>query len=503
MHFKKSPLLFLFALTFIFSCKKDDQSSLVTPSNPSDLDVATTTLSSVNAFTSVKATSGKAYTTGTLSKDSTYYIDRTNKFTAVPDSLSGAAMVKTANDDKANTSSSFLSFTLSSPATVYVGYDARATAVPAWLSGWTKLSATLGTDDAKMGSFVLYSKAYNAGSVILGGTMAPPAAGAQCQYVVFAKANTTVVASPSAQIATSSQIFGVNGHSLGSDPYLAVGIDQQIALLKQMGMTYYRQDISFKTDGTISSLSSFIPIFNVTKAAGITILPMVYSTTLDLTKSETDNYNAGRLKGSAVASQNSQYFKYYELGNELDNKVILSGNGDKSTDYDLTKFKLVAAYLKGMDDGIKSAQPTAKTMINASWLHFAYTQMLIDYGVNFDIVAWHWYSDMEAAGPGNSMKVTDIAAKLASLFSKPIWFTEVGERYKNVANIEQLQSDFITSFVKKVKTNPNVGAVLLYELFDEPQKSSNALEANYGLIKWTSNYTKWQVKTVVNNLTVN
>ncbi|NCD70143.1 glycosyl hydrolase [Mucilaginibacter agri] len=501
MNPKKIYLLFLFAVTAIISCKKDDSSTLVSPIKPAAVEVATTstTLASANTLTSINVVTGKTYATGTLTNGSTYYIDRTNKLTSVPTSLSGATLIKTANDDKANTSSSFLSFKLSSSSTVYIAYDGRATAVPAWLSGWKKLTSTITTDDTKMGSFVLYSKTYNAGTVILGGTMATPAVGAQCQYIVFAKANTV---SASAVAETSSQIFGVNGHSLGSDPYLAVSIDQQVALLKQMGMTYYRQDVNFKSDGTISSLSSFIPLYNATKAAGISILPMIYATTLDLDKSENDNYTAGRLKGSAVASQNSQYFDYYELGNELDNDVIRSGNGDKSTDYNLAKFKLIAAYLKGMRDGIKSVQPTAQTMINASWLHFAYMQMLIDYGVKFDIVAWHWYSEMEAAAPSNSMKITNIATKLASLFDKPIWFTEVGQRYSNVSNIEDLQSDFITSFIQKVKNNPDVGAVLLYELFDEPQKT-NTLEANYGLIKWTSKYTKWKVKAVVNDLTSN
>ncbi|NCD72401.1 glycosyl hydrolase [Mucilaginibacter agri] len=420
--------------------------------------------------------------------------------TAVPDSLSGLPLIKTANDDKANTSASFLSFTLTNKSTVYVGYDARSTKLPTWLSGWTKLAATVATDDVKMGSFVLYSKSYNAGTVTLGGTMASPAAGALCNYIVFTR--TTSNASAEIQPVNSNLAFGINGHSLGSDPYLEVGIDQQVALLKQMGMTYYRQDINFKTDGSMSSLNSFIPIYNATKAAGISILPMVYTTTLDYNQSESANYAAGHLKGAAVASKNSQYFKYYELGNELDNKAIVSGNGDKTTDYNLSKFKVIAAYLKGMDDGIKSVQPTAQTMIDASWLHFAYMQMLIDYGVKFDIVAWHWYSEMEKVAPKNPLKVTDITVKLSSLFSKPIWFTEVGQRYSNVADIEQQQNDFITSFYKKAKANPRVGALLLYELFDEPQKSANQLEANYGLIKWNSNMTKWTPKTVVNSLTV-
>jgi hypothetical protein len=198
-----------------------------------------------------------------------------------------------------------------------------------------------------------------------------------------------------------------------------------------------------------------------------------------------------------VATKNAVYFKYYELGNEFDNVAIISGNGDEAADYDGHKLKIIAAYLKGMDDGIKSVQPTAKTMIDASWLHYYFLQYLIANGNKFDIVAWHWYSDMEATAA--RIRIPDISLKLGQIFNKPIWFTEVGQRPD--PNAEQLQNDYITSFVKKVKPNPNVGAILCYELFDEPKKSKN--ENSYGLIKWTVPYTTYKLKMVANNLSAN
>ena len=170
--------------------------------------------------------------------------------------------------------------------------------------------------------------------------------------------------------------------------------------------------------------------------------------------------------------------------------VIIGGNGDVAGDYNSSKLKIAAAYLKGMDDGIKSIQPTAKTMIDAGWLHTYFMQYMIAYGNKFDIVAWHWYSDMESTA--TRIKIPDISLKLSALFNKPIWFTEVGQRPDPVPNIEQVQSDFLSSFVKKVKQNPKVGAVICYELFDEPERSN--AEKSFGLFKWNSMYSKYSMK---------
>jgi hypothetical protein len=90
------------------------------------------------------------------------------------------------------------------------------------------------------------------------------------------------------------------------------------------------------------------------------------------------------------------------------------------------------------------------------------------------------------------IKIPDISLKLSSIFNKPIWFTETGQRPDRVANIEQVQSNFLTSFVIKVKKNPRVGSVLCYELFDEPQKS--IAEESYGLMKWISPYSQYTMK---------
>ncbi|WP_162053456.1 malectin domain-containing carbohydrate-binding protein [Pontibacter pamirensis] len=153
-----------------------------------DFSVKGSTSSSTALVSNVSATTGKSYALADLAVGVKHYTDRTYQVTSVPSSVSGASLIQAANDDKTNTSSSLLSFDLNQNATVYVAYDPRATVLPTWLSGWQKLTDRVGVDDAKISHMDLYSKGFAAGKVSLGGNMQSPAAGAQTNYFVLAKA---------------------------------------------------------------------------------------------------------------------------------------------------------------------------------------------------------------------------------------------------------------------------------------------------------------------------
>ncbi|WP_295718802.1 glycosyl hydrolase [Mucilaginibacter sp.] len=494
--FKKTIIASSLLLT-LFSCNKENNiTPAPDPESPSTIDAASSmsfAATSSALVTNVKSGTSKPYLTQTVAANAVYYTDRTYKITSVPSVLSGATLIKTACDDKTNKTSS-LSFTLTTSATVYVAYDSRATIIPDWLSDWTKTNTEIPVTD-NVSSLEIYSKTFEAGTVTLGANMASPALNVSCQYIVLAKAS-TLSSAPS----TSGLMLGVNGHSLSIKAYLSVSVAQQIAMMKKMGMKVYRQDIVFNADGSIPSWTPFDELYAAASAAGITILPMINTRTLDFKKTESQSYTAGKTLGTNIAAKNSKYFKYYELGNELDNRVIkAASNGNLTTDYNAKDFKILAAYLKGMDDGIKSKQPTAQTMVDAGWVHYTFLQMLQSYGVKFNIIAYHWYSDME--GAAKSKGIPDITQKLSSLFTQPIWFTEVGQRYKKVANFEQIQSDFTESFIKKCKANSQVKSLQFYELIDQPDRV--AIEGNFGFVKWTIPYVKWAYKLSAQDLFVN
>jgi hypothetical protein len=139
-------------------------------------------------------------------------------------------------------------------------------------------------------------------------------------------------------------------------------------------------------------------------------------------------------------------------------------------------------------------------MISAGWVHWGFIQFCESYGVKYDILAYHWYSDMEEVALKSKYNhIEDITVKLNSLFpGKPIWITETNARPKDPSIYEAYQNTFLTSFFNKCKANPTVKAVLVYELFNEPYKS--AAENNYGVTNWVTPYTKWSNKVVANTL---
>jgi hypothetical protein len=313
----------------------------------------------------------------------------------------------------------------------------------------------------------------------------------------FATTSTTKIS-----VAGSTLKLGIVGHPMGDAPYVQTPATTQISLIKSMGMTWYRVGFQTKSDGTISVPWLFEPLRLAAKAGGVNLLPMLYTRTLDLNASQSESYKAGKKLGADFAAKYGQYFTYYDLGNDLELKVLLpKTTGQSQADYDRTKFNVIAAYLKGMDEGIKSKDADAKTMVSAGWLHYGFIRMLDWYGVNFDVVAYHWYSEMENIAPKAPYYIPDITQKLSSLFpNKPIWITEFNLRYKDVSTHEADQNKFITNFIAKCKANPQVKVAIIYELFNEPHKSSE-LESNYGIIKWRTEYTSWLKKLVANNLT--
>lgn len=318
------------------------------------------------------------------------------------------------------------------------------------------------------------------------------------------KISNLLMASTSLPSTTGSGfMLGANGH-LGDAPYMQYPYSKQVQLLNGMGMNWYRINVQTKDDGTMSAESRFLDLYKAATAKGVNILPMLYTRTLDLDKTEAESYKLGKTLGTNFAVKYGQYFSYYDLGNDLELELLIKGKtGQSQNHYNRRKTNVTAAYLKGMDEGIKSKDPTAKTMISTGWLHYGFIRMCDWYGVKFDVVAYHWYSDMEGSAPKAPYNIPDITVKLASLFpNKPIWFTEFNYRYKEIksSTYEADQNAFVTAFIKKCKNNPQVKALLIYELFNEPYKKTE--EANFGLIKWITPYTVISKKVIANTLTI-
>jgi hypothetical protein len=96
------------------------------------------------------------------------YGDRDFTFSAVPEEVTGAAWIRTANDSKSATQNPLARFTINRDAVVYVAVDTRLGKRP-WMDAlWIDSGLQLVNTEGSVKTFRLYAKGFSAGDVQLG-----------------------------------------------------------------------------------------------------------------------------------------------------------------------------------------------------------------------------------------------------------------------------------------------------------------------------------------------
>ena len=293
---------------------------------------------------------------------------------------------------------------------------------------------------------------------------------------------------------------GVNGHPLNQPAYLHKPVETQLSLLDQMHLSCYRIDVSTIADGRMENEGKFMELATAAAAHGVKLLPMLYAKGLDYALSVDTARQRGYAAGHAFASRYGQHFSYYEMGNEHDWDVLRSRSlyGADVTDYDTIKFRVLAAYFTGMSEGIKSADPSARTIIDGSTGHTGFYRLLKLYNVPFDVIGHHWYMTKGYTWS----RYTSLMNAITAVFNntKPVWITEANRWKGSYKNGEEEQKEYVTEFLAECRKNPNIEAVLLYELLDEPglplHPGFEEFERCFGLVKSTGNNTKVVYKPV-------
>ena len=132
----------------------------------------------------LRAESARSYTQGTLKNGERAYTDRSYVFTKVPESLDGAEMIRTANDDDDTRGNSFLTFDLAMESTVFIAHDRRIAGRPEWMKPFADTDLALATDHNQ---FHLWSQDFPAGKVSLGGSLVAASSGTKSNYFVIIK----------------------------------------------------------------------------------------------------------------------------------------------------------------------------------------------------------------------------------------------------------------------------------------------------------------------------
>ncbi|MDX2263496.1 MAG: DUF4214 domain-containing protein [Hyphomicrobiales bacterium] len=287
--------------------------------------------------------------------------------------------------------------------------------------------------------------------------------------------------------AQSGFVWGVNGHPMTAYP--GVSLEQQIALVRDLGMTSYRVNVV-----DLSHVPTLLDLVRIGKRYGVDILPVV-TPRVDLEKESVEDLHR---KSYELAKALVTIFKYdiriWELGNELEVYAIIRAcemqddgvqyncawgpaGGVGEMEYYGPRWAKSSAVLKGLSEGARAADPTiVRAMGTAGWGHTgAFTRMKKD-GIEWEISVWHMYGE----DPEWAFK------KLAE-FGKPIWVTELNHPYGS-RDGEAAQADGLTKQMKRLlelKDAYNVRAAHIYELLDEPYWGET-FEAIMGLAKLAS-----------------
>lgn len=286
---------------------------------------------------------------------------------------------------------------------------------------------------------------------------------------------------------SKSVFYGVVGHIEHHGIYKMISYDQQIAQLRELGVSIYAQDVS--NEDSAHRVADFA---RQAAQSCISVLALVTPFEPQKRANEQEAFERGYALGKIAGSTLKGLVTYYQVGNEYDNWTILSGShsGERPTDYDNAMFMKARGSILGLIKGIRESNPNAKILLTSfSWLHFGFVDML-HAGTQpdgsgghpipqWDITAWHWYSNMGSILAAGQNKV-NVLQRLQDSYGKPIWITEYGVRpsYKDPAGY-LIGPDALKGFVS-IASKYNVQNVTLYELYDDQRYGG---DGNYGVIQ--------------------
>lgn len=298
-------------------------------------------------------------------------------------------------------------------------------------------------------------------------------------------------------------MLGVNGHPLTSIPYNSLsssvpGItaQQQVDIMVELGIGWYRIDVNTDNDGRALADSAFRSVINRCNNAGIQVLPMFYdnSEAFQTTGDTEGAYNNAYKKMAGVAAEYGGLFTHCELGNRWElsrNLLNRPGLGTEAAHYNLDRLEVCLAYLKGMEDGLKSTRPEIKTILNTSgyyplhWARQAFATVS-----SIDICGWHWYADM-AAVVKSTLGWEDVLPELYKEFGRPIWITSSNSKWdpnKTEEENDQEQVYWFNKFSMDCREFPYCEAYFIDELLDKalPGETISPVDStqHYGIYKF-------------------
>lgn len=291
--------------------------------------------------------------------------------------------------------------------------------------------------------------------------------------------------------------WGVNGHPVSQEGYWQVPLTTQLDWVGELGAGWYRCDIS--ASSFQANTARIDELLAEAEKRGLKLLPvLVPGAELTDEKTSPPQLQAAAAGfARAIASRYHGRITHWELGNELDLFALVrkgettrggqrwewdgAPDGSSAEDYHQGRYERARAFIQGLQEGVKSADPAALTLVDtAGWLHHGFIERLVrEDRVPFDILAWHWYSEM---GDMTKVRGTLDLITLLKGYGKPLWITEINRRDGSKGGREQEAADYLAAAAKQLRKHPAVEAFFVYELLDEPYFGADG-ESDYGLVK--------------------
>jgi hypothetical protein len=339
-----------------------------------------------------------------------------------------------------------------------------------------------------------------------------------------------VALSPSAGRA---QMLGVNGHPFDGKEYndvTGVSFAQQIKLVRQLGLTWYRINVPVLPSG--NDFSAMDKLQSLAERNHVRLLPIIipqvnlggslsaiqqeayqaavsivshYKGQINVWELENEQdvysiYEYGDLCGSAIASAcratlcQGNMCTYDTTGQVL--YPFGPSNGEYPSDYEPQRLAIAQALLSGLSQGVYDADPASQRIINFAWIHIGFIQAILAAKIPFEIVGIHWYQNMgEITCPGQSLPCPanplnpNVVRWLQNTTGKPIWMTELGYTPNSpvpgsTAN-RVLEAQYLSSTLEAYSANPRAypfPAILIYELLDGVTGWASGNSSQYGVV---------------------
>lgn len=267
-------------------------------------------------------------------------------------------------------------------------------------------------------------------------------------------------------------IWGVNGHSYVNNPtYPKEKLNDQIRKAANLGVTHYRINMAPGYTNGVYDWSYMDSVVNTAETYGLKLYVVLYSS-LGGTSQELNSLCHD------IASHYGSRIEYYQMGNEQDNRCIISGDGSLTNMYDLAAYTDIREKLKAMSSGLKAGCPTAKRVINMGYKHTGFIELLNADGVEWDTTGLDWYSNMD----GSSANMLTIVNKIGTYKQQEIIVSELNTRDGNMSKTEQEQADYIQQNAVNAyeSGHPKLHGFFVYELLDEMAFTDG--EGHYGLM---------------------